>query len=945
MAKWVYLFEEGNADMRNLLGGKGANLAEMTNLGLPIPQGFTVTTEACTDYYNNGRAISAEIREQIFEALAGLEQKQGKKFGDTENPLLVSVRSGARASMPGMMDTILNLGLNDVAVEGFAKKTGNPRFAYDSYRRFIQMFSDVVMEIPKSYFERILDEIKEGKGVKYDTDLTAEDLKDIIVRFKNIYKENKGEEFPQDPKVQLMEAVKAVFRSWDNERAIVYRRMNDIPGDWGTAVNVQAMVFGNMGNTSGTGVAFTRNPSTGAKGIYGEYLINAQGEDVVAGIRTPQPITKLEEDLPECYQQFMQIAAKLEDHYRDMQDMEFTIEDGKLFFLQTRNGKRTAPAALQIACDLVDEGKITPQEAVLRIEAKSLDQLLHPTFDADALKAGQVIGQALPASPGAAAGKVYFTAEEAKAAHEGGERVVLVRLETSPEDIEGMHAAEGILTVRGGMTSHAAVVARGMGTACVSGCGEIAINEEEKVFELGGEVFHEGDYISLDGSTGKIYKGDIKTVEATVSGNFGRIMEWADQYRKLKVRTNADTPADAANAVKYGAEGIGLCRTEHMFFEPDRIPKIRQMILARTQEQREKALNALIPFQKGDFKALYEVMEGRPVTIRFLDPPLHEFVPTDKDDIDDLAVEMMMTAEEVQEICDSLHEFNPMMGHRGCRLAVTYPEIARMQTRAVMEAAIEVKAEKGFDIVPEIMIPLVGERKELKFVKDVVVETAEQVKKEKGSDIQYHIGTMIEIPRAALLADEIAQEAEFFSFGTNDLTQMTFGFSRDDAGKFLGDYYKNKIYESDPFARLDQKGVGQLVRMAAEKGRTTRPDIKLGICGEHGGDPSSVEFCHRVGLTYVSCSPYRVPIARLAAAQAAITYGTSAGSREEKIEECKEKAKEVADKAASVAKEVADKGAEVAKEALKVGKEVAKAGAAGIKAGFEEAKKAYKENK
>lgn len=945
MAKWVYLFEEGNADMRNLLGGKGANLAEMTNLGLPIPQGFTVTTEACTDYYNNGRAISAEIREQIFEALAGLEQKQGKKFGDTENPLLVSVRSGARASMPGMMDTILNLGLNDVAVEGFAKKTGNPRFAYDSYRRFIQMFSDVVMEIPKSYFERILDEIKEGKGVKYDTDLTAEDLKDIIVRFKNIYKENKGEEFPQDPKVQLMEAVKAVFRSWDNERAIVYRRMNDIPGDWGTAVNVQAMVFGNMGNTSGTGVAFTRNPSTGAKGIYGEYLINAQGEDVVAGIRTPQPITKLEEDLPECYQQFMQIAAKLEDHYRDMQDMEFTIEDGKLFFLQTRNGKRTAPAALQIACDLVDEGKITPQEAVLRIEAKSLDQLLHPTFDADALKAGQVIGQALPASPGAAAGKVYFTAEEAKAAHEGGERVVLVRLETSPEDIEGMHAAEGILTVRGGMTSHAAVVARGMGTACVSGCGEIAINEEEKVFELGGEVFHEGDYISLDGSTGKIYKGDIKTVEATVSGNFGRIMEWADQYRKLKVRTNADTPADAANAVKYGAEGIGLCRTEHMFFEPDRIPKIRQMILARTQEQREKALNALIPFQKGDFKALYEVMEGRPVTIRFLDPPLHEFVPTDKDDIDDLAVEMMMTAEEVQEICDSLHEFNPMMGHRGCRLAVTYPEIARMQTRAVMEAAIEVKAEKGFDIVPEIMIPLVGERKELKFVKDVVVETAEQVKKEKGSDIRYHIGTMIEIPRAALLADEIAQEAEFFSFGTNDLTQMTFGFSRDDAGKFLGDYYKNKIYESDPFARLDQKGVGQLVRMAAEKGRTTRPDIKLGICGEHGGDPSSVEFCHRVGLTYVSCSPYRVPIARLAAAQAAITYGTSAGSREEKIEECKEKAKEVADKAASVAKEVADKGADVAKEALKVGKEVAKAGAAGIKAGFEEAKKAYKENK
>ncbi len=870
MSKMVYLFEEGNADMRNLLGGKGANLAEMTNLGLPIPQGFTVTTEACTDYYNNGRTISEDIQQQIFTALADLEKKQGKKFGDTKNPLLVSVRSGARASMPGMMDTILNLGLNDVAVEGFAKKTGNPRFAYDSYRRFIQMFSDVVMEVPKSLFERVLDEIKAAKQVKFDMELTAEDLQEVIARFKAIYKDKMGEDFPQDPKVQLMEAVKAVFRSWDNERAIVYRRMNDIPGDWGTAVNVQAMVFGNMGETSGTGVAFTRNPSTGAKGIYGEYLINAQGEDVVAGIRTPQPITKLEQDLPECYKQFMEIAMKLEAHYRDMQDMEFTIENGKLFFLQTRNGKRTAQAALQIACDLVDEGMITPQEAVTRIEAKSLDQLLHPTFDPEALKAGEVIGQALPASPGAAAGKVYFTAEEAKQAHEQGERVVLVRLETSPEDIEGMHASEGILTVRGGMTSHAAVVARGMGTCCVSGCGDIAINEDDKVFELGGHTFHEGDYISLDGSTGKIYKGDIKTMEASVSGNFGRIMDWADQYRKLQVRTNADTPQDAANAVKFGAEGIGLCRTEHMFFDPDRIPKIRQMILARTLEQREKALNALIPFQKGDFKALYEVMEGRPVTIRFLDPPLHEFVPTEQGDIDDLAVQMLMTAEEVQEICDSLHEFNPMMGHRGCRLAVTYPEIAKMQTRAVMEAAIEVKAEKGYDIVPEIMIPLVGEKKELKFVKDVVVEVAEQVKKEKNSDIQYHIGTMIEIPRAALLADEIAEEAEFFSFGTNDLTQMTFGFSRDDAGKFLGDYYKNKIYESDPFARLDQKGVGQLIKMAAEKGRKTRPDIKLGICGEHGGDPSSVEFCHKVGLTYVSCSPYRVPIARLAAAQAAI---------------------------------------------------------------------------
>lgn len=870
MTKWVYLFEEGSADMRNLLGGKGANLAEMTRLGLPIPQGFTVTTEACTDYYSQGRKISGEIEAQIFEALEGLEKKQGKKFGDTENPLLVSVRSGARASMPGMMDTILNLGLTDAAVEGFAKKTGNPRFAYDSYRRFIQMFSDVVMEIPKSYFERILDEIKDGKGVKFDTDLTADDLKEVIEKFKQVYKDKMGADFPQEPKVQLMEAVKAVFRSWDNDRAIVYRRMNDIPGDWGTAVNVQAMVFGNMGNTSGTGVAFTRNPSTGAKGIYGEYLINAQGEDVVAGIRTPQPITKLEEDLPECYAQFIEIANKLEEHYRDMQDMEFTIEEGKLFFLQTRNGKRTAPAALQIACDLVDEGKITPKEAVVRIEAKSLDQLLHPTFDADALKSGTVIGQALPASPGAAAGKVYFTAEDAKNAHETGERVILVRLETSPEDIEGMHAAEGILTVRGGMTSHAAVVARGMGTCCVSGCGEISINEEDKVFQLGGHVYHEGDYISLDGSTGKIYDGDIKTVEAAISGNFERIMEWADSFRRLQVRTNADTPTDAANAVKYGAEGIGLCRTEHMFFEPDRIPKIRQMILARTVQEREKALNDLIPYQKGDFKGLYEVMEGRPVTIRFLDPPLHEFVPTEKDDIDDLAVKMMMTAEEVQEICDSLHEFNPMMGHRGCRLAVTYPEIARMQTRAVMEAAIEVKSEKGYDVVPEIMIPLIGDKKELKFVKDIVVETAEQVKKEKNFDIKYHVGTMIEIPRAALLADEIAEEAEFFSFGTNDLTQMTFGFSRDDAGKFLGDYYKNKIYESDPFARLDQSGVGQLVKMAAEKGKKTRPDIKLGICGEHGGDPSSVEFCHRAGLTYVSCSPYRVPIARLAAAQAAI---------------------------------------------------------------------------
>ena len=870
MAKWVYLFREGNADMRNLLGGKGANLAEMTNLGLPIPPGFTVTTEACTDYYNHGRSISEEIQIQIFDALALLEEKLGKKFGDTENPLLVSVRSGARASMPGMMDTILNLGLTDISVEGFAKRTGNPRFAYDSYRRFIQMFSDVVMEVPKSLFERVIDEIKEDRKVHFDTELTAEDLKEVIRRFKEIYKEKMGEEFPQEPRVQLMEAVKAVFRSWDNERAIVYRRMNDIPGDWGTAVNVQSMVFGNMGNTSGTGVAFTRNPSTGAKGFYGEYLINAQGEDVVAGIRTPQPITRLEEDLPECYEEFLKIANRLEEHYRDMQDMEFTIEDGKLYFLQTRNGKRTAQAALQIACDLVDEGMITPQEAVSRIEAKSLDQLLHPAFDPDALKKGTVMGQALPASPGAAAGKIYFNAEEAKEAHETGERVILVRLETSPEDIEGMHAAEGILTVRGGMTSHAAVVARGMGTACISGCGDIVIDEKKKQFTLGGKTYFEGDYISLDGSTGKIYDGDIQTQEASISGNFGRIMSWADSFRKLRVRTNADTPADAANAVRLGAEGIGLCRTEHMFFEPERIPKIRKMILSKTVEEREKALEELIPFQKGDFKALYEVMEGKPVTIRFLDPPLHEFVPTDEKDIEALAKDMNLSVEEVKSTCSELHEFNPMMGHRGCRLSVTYPEIARMQTRAVIEAAIEVSKEKGFEIVPEIMVPLVGDKKELKFVKDVIVETAEKVKAEKNSNLVYHIGTMIEIPRAALLANEIAEEAEFFSFGTNDLTQMTFGFSRDDAGKFLVDYYKSKIYESDPFAKLDQNGVGQLIEMAVTKGRSQRPNLKIGICGEHGGDPSSVAFCHKVGMDYVSCSPFRVPIARLAAAQAAI---------------------------------------------------------------------------
>ena len=873
MSKRVYLFSEGNANMRDLLGGKGANLAEMTNIGLPIPNGFTISTEACTDYYNDGKTINEDTQKQIFEALEWLEGVQGKKFGDTENPLLVSVRSGARASMPGMMDTILNLGLNDISVQGFAAKTGNPRFAYDSYRRFIQMFSDVVMGMSKTYFDSILEDEKKKHGYVYDTELKAEDLQEVIAKYKAIYAEKMGEEFPQDPKVQLMEAIKAVFRSWDNPRANYYRMMNDIPYEWGTAVNVQSMVFGNMGNTSGTGVAFTRNPATGAKGIFGEYLINAQGEDVVAGIRTPQPISQLEKDLPECYEQFVNIANTLENHYRDMQDMEFTIEEGKLYFLQTRNGKRTAQAAIQVACDLVDEGKITPQEAVLRIEAKSLDQLLHPAFDADALKNGEQIGEALPASPGAAAGRIYFNAEDAVAAHAAGSRVILVRQETSPEDIEGMHAAEGVLTMRGGMTSHAAVVARGMGTCCVSGCGDLKVHEDEKYIELGGHKIKEGEYISLDGSTGRIYLGDIPTVEASITGNFQRIMDWADKFRKLQVRTNADTPEDAANAVRMGAEGIGLTRTEHMFFNPDRIPKIRKMILSDTVEEREAALNELIPFQKGDFKGIYKAMEGRPVTIRFLDPPLHEFVPTEEDEIKALADEMGLTAEEVKARCDALHEFNPMMGHRGCRLAVTFPEIARMQTRAVIEAAIEVNDECGYNIVPEIMVPLVGDKKELAFVKKTIVDTAEKVKKEKGSDITYKIGTMIEIPRAALMADEIAEEAEFFSFGTNDLTQMTFGFSRDDSGKFLTDYYKSKIYESDPFAHLDQNGVGQLIQMAAEKGRSVRPDIKLGICGEHGGDPASIEFCNKVGLTYVSCSPFRVPIARLAAAQAAITQG------------------------------------------------------------------------
>ena len=868
--KWVYMFSEGDASMRNLLGGKGANLAEMTKLGLPIPQGFTVTTEACTDYYDQGKTISEEIKGQIEDALKVVEEINNKKFGDNNNPLLVSVRSGARASMPGMMDTILNLGLNDVAVEGFAAGTGNPRFAYDSYRRFIQMFSDVVMGISKSKFERVLDEIKEQKGVKLDTELDADDLKEVVVKFKALYKEDMGKDFPQDPKEQLMEAVTAVFRSWDNPRAIVYRRMNDIPGDWGTAVNVQTMVFGNMGDTSGTGVAFTRNPATGENGIFGEYLINAQGEDVVAGIRTPQPITKLEEDMPEVYKQFMEIASKLENHYRDMQEMEFTIENGKLYFLQTRNGKRTAAAALKIAVDLVDEGMLTEKEAVMKVEPKQLDQLLHPNFDAAALKAAKVVAKGLAASPGAAAGRVYFTAEDAKEAGARGERVVLVRLETSPEDIEGMAASEGILTVRGGMTSHAAVVARGMGTCCVSGCGEITVNEEEKYFTVAGQKIVEGEYISIDGSTGNVYLEDIKTVKPEISGNFARFMGWADAARRLKVRANGDNPRDVKNAVEFGAEGIGLCRTEHMFFEEARIPIVRKMILSKTEEERRKYLDQLLPMQKGDFKGMYESLGGRPMTVRLLDPPLHEFLPSHEEDIRTLAAEMGVSYEELAATVASLHEFNPMMGHRGCRLAVTYPEIAEMQARAIMEAAVEVSQEKGYEIVPEIMIPLVGEVKELAYVKGIVVETANKVLEEKNAKMEYKVGTMIEIPRAALTADEIAKEAEFFSFGTNDLTQMTFGFSRDDAGKFLDSYYEKKIYEFDPFAKLDQTGVGQLVQMAAEKGRKTRPDIKLGICGEHGGDPSSIEFCHKVGLNYVSCSPFRVPVARLAAAQAAI---------------------------------------------------------------------------
>ncbi len=869
--KFVYLFSEGNGKMRELLGGKGANLAEMTNLGLPVPQGFTVTTEACTQYYTDGEKINDGIQAEILKNISELEKIAGKKFGDPTNPLLVSVRSGSRASMPGMMDTILNLGLNDEVVEGFAKLTGNPRFAYDSYRRFIQMYSDVVMEVGKKYFEELIDELKEKKGITLDTEMTTEDLKELVRQFKAEFKRAKGIDFPADPVEQLMGAVKAVFRSWDNPRALYYRRMNDIPSSWGTAVNVQAMVFGNMGDTSGTGVAFTRNPSTGEKKLYGEFLMNAQGEDVVAGVRTPQSIDQLAEVMPDAYNQFVKICGILENHYRDMQDMEFTIEDKTLYMLQTRNGKRTAAAALKIAGDLVDEGMISSKEAVMMVDPKQLDALLHPQFDAAALKKAQPIGSALPASPGAACGRVVFTADDATAWAQKGEKVILCRLETSPEDIEGMHYSQGILTVRGGMTSHAAVVARGMGTCCVSGCGEIKMDEANKQFTLGGMTIKEGDYISLDGSTGKIYGEAIPTVAASISGTFGRLMAWADEHRQLKIRTNADTPADAKKAAEFGAEGIGLCRTEHMFFEGERIAAMREMIVSETEAQRRTALAKLLPMQRGDFEALYEALGGHPVTIRFLDPPLHEFLPTDEGDIAALAKEMGKTVKDIKDIIESLHEFNPMMGHRGCRLAVSYPEIAEMQTTAVIEAAINVKKNHAdWDIIPEIMIPLVGEIKELQYVKNIVTKTADAIIAKSGVALEYKVGTMIEIPRAALTADEIAKEAEFFSFGTNDLTQMTFGFSRDDAGKFLDAYYDKKIYENDPFAKLDQTGVGKLVKMAADLGRQTRPEIKLGICGEHGGDPSTITFCHDIGLSYVSCSPFRVPIARLAAAQAAI---------------------------------------------------------------------------
>ena len=942
MKKWVYLFSEGNASMRNLLGGKGANLAEMTNIGLPVPQGFTITTEACTQYYEDGKKINDEIRAQILEYVEKLENITGKKFGDLENPLLVSVRSGARASMPGMMDTILNLGLNDEVVAAMIKGNPDPkfeRFVYDSYRRFIQMFSDVVMEVGKKYFEQLIDAMKERKGVTFDVELTAADLKELAEQFKAEYKKQLGEDFPSDPKVQLYEAIRAVFRSWDNPRANVYRRDNDIPYSWGTAVNVMPMVFGNLNENSGTGVAFTRDPATGEKKLMGEFLTNAQGEDVVAGVRTPMHITEMEDKFPAAFEQFKQVCETLEEHYRDMQDMEFTVEHGQLYMLQTRNGKRTAQAALKIACDLVDEGMIDEKKAVLMIDPRNLDTLLHPQFDADKLKAATPIGKGLGASPGAACGKVVFSAEDAKEWKARGEKVVLVRLETSPEDIEGMKASQGILTVRGGMTSHAAVVARGMGKCCVSGCGEIKMDEENKKFELAGKTYHEGDYISIDGSTGKIYDGIIPTVDATIAGEFGRIMGWADKYRRLKVRTNADTPRDAARAVELGAQGIGLTRTEHMFFEGDRIAAFREMICSDTLEERVKALAKLEPMQQGDFEGIYEAMQGYPVTIRFLDPPLHEFVPTDEADIKALAEAQGKSVEDIKNIIAGLHEFNPMMGHRGCRLAVTYPEIAEMQTRAVIKAALAVQARHPeWTMVPEIMIPLVGEVKELKYVKNVVVKAADELIAEAGSDMKYMVGTMIEIPRAALTADDIAKEAEFFSFGTNDLTQMTFGFSRDDAGKFLGAYYDKKIYENDPFAKVDQTGVGKLVKMAVELGRATRPDLHLGVCGEHGGDPSSVEFFHKVGLDYVSCSPFRVPIARLAAAQAAIKdmdNGTTARSdMEERVEAAKKALQEATTRVASAAASATVELKDAASAAFK-----------SLIAGWEQAKKTFNEER
>ena len=936
--KYCYLFTEGNANMRELLGGKGANLAEMTNIGLPVPQGFTITTEACTQYYEDGRQINDKIMAEIMQYVEKMEQITGKKFGDLENPLLVSVRSGARASMPGMMDTILNLGLNEQVVEVLAAKSGNPRWAWDCYRRFIQMYSDVVMEVGKKYFEQLIDEMKAKKGVTQDVELTAEDLKELAMQFKAEYKAKIGEDFPSDPKEQLMGAIKAVFRSWDNPRANVYRRDNDIPYSWGTAVNVQSMAFGNMGDDCGTGVAFTRNPATGERKLFGEFLTNAQGEDVVAGVRTPMPISQMAEKFPEAFAQFENVCKILEEHYHDMQDMEFTVEHGKLYMLQTRNGKRTPAAALKIACDLVDEGMIDEKQAVLMVEPRTLDALLHPQFDGEILKKTAPIGKGLGASPGAACGKVVFSAEDAKEWRERGEKVVLVRLETSPEDIEGMKAAQGILTVRGGMTSHAAVVARGMGKCCVSGCGAIKMDEENKQFELAGKLFREGDWLSIDGSTGNIYDGAIPTVDASIGGEFGRVMGWADKYRRLGVRTNADNPHDTAQAVKFGAEGIGLCRTEHMFFNEDRIPAIREMICSDTVEQREKALAKLEPMQQSDFEAMYIALEGRPMTVRFLDPPLHEFVPTEEADIKKLADDMGKSGEEIKNIIASLHEFNPMMGHRGCRLAVTFPEIAAMQTRAVIKAALNVQAaHPEWNMVPEIMIPLVGEVKELKYVKNVVVKIADELIAAAKSDMKYKVGTMIEIPRAALTADEIAKEADFFSFGTNDLTQMTFGFSRDDAGKFLGAYYDKKIYENDPFARLDQTGVGKLVNMAAKMGREANPQIHLGICGEHGGDPASVEFCHKVGLDYVSCSPFRVPIARLAAAQAAIKNADEPELKDEigaKVEAAKSALKDASEKLSAAA---ADASAEL--------KDVAQAGFKSLLAGWEEAKKTFNEQR